>query len=130
VGTITVLRPLVTIDTPLREIPRIWLERVEPMVLRGSFLPCWVWIGMVHTAKGHGQICIPKSYDREKKKARVVYAHRYVAKIFWDFPEDWFVAHICERNNCVNPAHLCPTPDNPRFGLDDRWILAAHGVAA
>lgn len=96
-------RPLINMLTQLENIPKEWLNHVEPRVVRGSFLPCWVWCGAVDQ----------NGYPIMRVAGKIVMVHRFVAKIFWDFPNDYYVRRKCSVNNCVNPNHLHITAMHP-----------------
>jgi hypothetical protein len=112
--TINIRRPIIDLDTRLRDIPQDWLTYIEPKILRGPYLPCWIW-----TAKTdkNGYPLIKNPYDSEK----YLMAHRVVAKMFWDFPDSFYVTRTCPRNNCLNPGHLLVTEEHPRW-------LKAHAI--
>jgi hypothetical protein len=103
------LRPFFTMDTKLSEIPRDWLTVVEPRVVRGSFLPCWIWTGRLNTY-GYPILNYVDAHTRKKTQMTV---RRYVARIFWDLPEDWYVLMNCQGVNCVNPHHMYPSRFHP-----------------
>ena len=98
---ITLKHFIIDLDTPLNKIPRAWLQYIEPKVMRGGFLPCWVWTGKVHVHTGRGLF---------NYRGKQVQAHRFVAQIFWDFPPEYWVKLTCTTLNCVNPAHLVIEP--------------------
>src|SRR5215468_5622665 len=84
-------RPLFDLRTPLGEIPEEWLKHVEPHVLRGGYLPCWLWIGRVDKA-GYPKM---NWYDPLRRKDTYAFVHRFVADLFWDFPSHWYVMKTC-----------------------------------
>jgi hypothetical protein len=99
-------RGLLTMDSRLSEIPPEWLKYIEPKVVRGSFLPCWIWTGVIdrngypffrHPA--HGQIGV----------------RGFITRMFWEYPDNYFVTNICHRINCVNPTHLVVQEKHPRW---------------
>jgi hypothetical protein len=93
----------------LDNIPREWLWLVEPHVVRGAFLPCWIWAGNVDN---HGY---PRLHYRNPStgKSKYIYVHRLIVRMFWDVPEHWYVDRRCNTVNCVNPHHLVPTLHHP-----------------
>lgn len=110
---LVLIRPVINMETRLRDIPDDWLKFVEPKIIRGSFLPCWVWTGRLdrngypvlrHPLYGH------------------LMAHRFVAGMFWQYPENWFVTRTCHRINCLNPGHLVCQAESPR------WAPAMRGA--
>src|SRR4051812_36029554 len=80
------VRPLFRSDT-LDNIPHEWLRSVEPHVMRGAFLPCWIWAGNIDE---HGY---PRLHYRDPTtgRSKYIYVHRLVVKMFWDVPERWYV---------------------------------------
>jgi hypothetical protein len=106
--TITLIRPLIDLDTRLRDIPELWLRYIEPRVFRGGFLPCWVWTGSIDQ-NGLALMRLPGHPQAEKRSVAV---RRYVANIFWELPTRYYVSHneSCLHTHCVNPAHLVIKP--------------------
>ena len=98
-------RALINIHTQLENVPKEWLNVIEPHVVRGAFLPCWVWTGAVDR----------NGYPHMRVERKMVMAHRFVAKIFYDFPDAYFVSLSCGVRNCVNPNHIKITARHPRF---------------
>jgi hypothetical protein len=106
-------RALITLKTPLDELPREWVKYIEPYVIRGGFLPCWVWAGKINRY-GHPYLW---TTDPLTGKSIRLMAHRMVARIFWDFPSKWYIRRTCDTINCVNPAHIVPTDLHPNHWL-------------
>ncbi len=92
-------RALINMHTRFENIPKEWLNQIEPFVVRGPFLPCWVWCGALDR----------NGYPIKNVDGVMVMVHRYVAKIFYDFPDNWYVKRECNVQNCVNPNHLVIT---------------------
>jgi hypothetical protein len=102
---ITKKRPLITLQTKLENIPRQWLQDIEPRVQRAGFEDrgCWIWTGYVNS-KGYPYV---KIYDFEKRKETLIEVRRMVAHMFWDFLNDEvYVRTSCNVRNCVNPNHI------------------------
>lgn len=89
-------RPLFNMITRLENIPKEWLNHIEPKIVRGPFLPCWVWTGALDR----------NGYPVMNVDGAMVMVHRFVAKIFYIFPEEWFVTRSCNVQNCLNPNHI------------------------
>jgi len=89
-------RALFNIHTQLENVPKEWLNHVEPHVVRGAFLPCWVWAGA----------CDRNGYPIMRVDDGMVMVHRFVAGLFWTFDKSYYVRRTCKVNNCVNPNHL------------------------
>jgi hypothetical protein len=104
-------RPLINMKTALENIPREWLVNVEPHIIRGQYLPCWLW------NKGLDSSGWPSERVKIGDKLVRRAMHRFVARIFYDFPDEYYVIHIasCKYKNCLHPAHLVPTPTHPRW---------------
>lgn len=94
-------RPIFNLRTSLENIPREWLVHVEPYVMRGSWLPCWVWMG--GTDRNGYPVMNVRDSDGKRKKIMV---HRYVAGMFFEFNPALTVRRTCNTLNCVNPAHI------------------------
>jgi hypothetical protein len=105
--SIILRRPLLDMHTRLSEIPEDWLKYIEPKIMRGSFLPCWVWTG------GMDKYGYPMV--RHPMLRASVMAHRYVASMFWEFPDHYFVTRTCHRINCLCPGHLVVQAEHPRW---------------
>jgi hypothetical protein len=107
-GTITMRRPLLHMNTRLADIPEDWLRNAEKHIMRGSFLPCWIWTG-AHDMGGYPVVNHPQNGK--------MLAQRWIASMFWDFPQEFFVTRTCLRQNCVNPQHLVVQEENPRWSV-------------
>jgi hypothetical protein len=92
-------RPLFNTKTQLENIPKEWLNHIEPHVVRGAFLPCWVWAGQ----------CDRNGYPTMRVDGKMVMVHRFVASLFWTFGKDKYVRRRCHVQNCVNPNHIYVT---------------------
>jgi hypothetical protein len=97
-------RPLISEDTPLGMIPREWLEHVEPYISRRGFEGCWI------TYKPTSRQGVPTMeyyVDGVRKQTTVA---KFVMRIFWEFPDGYFIKRTCQYEQCVNPNHLyiCP----------------------
>ncbi len=91
-------RPLIETTTRLCDIPEAWLKIIEPKIMRGPYLPCWVWTGAMND-DGDALILIP---------GKQIKGHRFVAMMFWELPQTFYVGHTCMRPNCLYPGHLIP----------------------
>jgi len=89
-------RPLINMLTSLENIPKEWLNHVEPKVVRGAFLPCWIWAGAVDK----------NGYPIMRDGNTIIMMHRYVAKLFYKVGKTDYVKRSCGINNCVNPNHV------------------------
>lgn len=97
-------RPIFNLKTSLENIPVEWLRHVEPNVMRGSWLPCWIWMGATDKS-GY-----PIMWARDDQGKRIhVMVHRYVAGLFFEFDQSMTVRRTCQTVNCVNPGHVLPT---------------------
>jgi hypothetical protein len=96
------IRPFITIDTPLRLIPRPWLHIIEPRITRPKDTTCWCWDGATDK---YGEPIL-NFYDaltgaRTTRRVKCV-----VADMFWDDVPGHEVVHECGTLNCVNPWHF------------------------
>lgn len=99
-------RPLFNMLTQLGNVPKEWLNHVEPHIVRGAFLPCWVWAGA----------CDRNGYPIMRVDGKIVMVHRWVAKLFWEYAPSMYVRRSCGVNNCVNPSHLIITSKHHKQG--------------
>lgn len=93
-------RPIFNMITRLENVPKEWLNHVEPKIMRGPFLPCWVWTGALDR----------NGYPVMQFEGQTIMMHRFVAKIFYNFPDSWYVTRSCNVQNCLNPAHIVVKP--------------------
>jgi len=99
------------------------MRYIEPNVVRGIFLPCWIWQGSYQTyQKGHYDersyplVRAPRVSGRPDLGLKPQYVHRYLARVFWDFPDNFVVYRECGRVDCVNVNHFVISHRNdPEF---------------
>jgi hypothetical protein len=105
-GLLRRIRPIFDEDSRLRDIPKTWLDVIEPKIRRDEerFGKYWIWQGSVDK-EGHPVINTPHPLIRERGKRR---AARLVAGLFFDMngPYQVEVTHACGNDTCLNPAHL------------------------
>lgn len=94
------IRPLINMQSTLETIPTEWLRYIEPHVMRGRFLPCWIWMGATDK-NGYPVLWIREGDSRSYKMV-----HRYVASLFYEFDRSMTVRRTCGTLNCVNPSHI------------------------
>lgn len=92
------LRPLITMQTPLAEVPRWWLQYVEPKIMRHEL--CWLWQG------GHGSNGEPVCNVKYDGKYKLVQLKKVVAAMFYELKEWYDIYHRCGNLSCLNPSHL------------------------
>ena len=118
------IRPLWTPKSNLFEVLydpdfRWFFKYIEPKIVRGSFLPCWMWNGRMQVFNPD-QICrreyptvmlppIEQGWDESGPK-KMYYVHRYIASLFWQFPDTYTVYRTCREAGCVNPNHFHIAP--------------------
>lgn len=94
-------RALLTLSTPLGNVPKEWLQFIEPKIERPEGTTCWLWRGSCFP-DGHAQIMVTNPETGKRNGRRVA---RVVAEMFWNLKgED--VVHECGNLNCVNPNHF------------------------
>ena len=93
-------RPLIDFDTKLCDIPRAWLEFIEPRIRREG--TCWLWTGSLDH-DGHPSVSLRVPGKTTRTTRRVA---RIVAEMFWDLRESNDVLHACPHLNCLNPNHF------------------------
>lgn len=93
-------RPFIELTTKLGDIPREWLERVEPHIVRmGS---CWIWQG---ACDGDGEPTFNYPQPNGKRTSRRL--KRWIVDMFWDgLKPHHDVLHHCGDLSCINPAHF------------------------
>ena len=97
------LRPLLTMETKLRDIPRIWMDHeLEHHIIRPADTTCWLWTGALD--KDGSPIKGIKNLDTGKRGT--VRLKKVVARIFWSFPDHIDIIQKCGSTNCLNPSHF------------------------
>lgn len=96
--------PLFYEFTPLQEVPKEWLQDIEPLIVRNQrdWPGCWIWQGPIDK-DGRPVINFTDFLTKKRKQVRVA---RMVMKIFWEFEEYYNVRHSCGNLQCLNPHHL------------------------
>ena len=97
---ITKKRPLIDLTTKLADIPRIWLQMVEPRLTRSG--TCWLWDGATF-ADGEPLLNYTNVETGKRNTRRV---KRIIADIFWEMKDHYDIVHACGNTNCLNPAHF------------------------
>ena len=94
---------------------------IEPRLLRGMYLPCWLWTGRSQyfnrgkvNEYSYPTIYMPIQTLNPKAGRKLTYVHRYMAETFWDFPKEYVVKRDCRYSNCVNPQHFIIARRNNR----------------
>lgn len=98
-------RPLINLDSKLRDIPAGFARDVLPHLTWYGFEPCWIWTGPVDR---DGYPIIRRT-NPSTKKVEQFSMRRLVANEFWVYPDDAVVKVQCENINCLNPGHLVVT---------------------
>ena len=113
------LRPVVTLQTPLGDVPEEWLRLIEPKISRYNFLKsedsvqCWIWTGTINENRHRSNSSYPVIWvwDGVENRDRRAKVQRFICQMFWDvavFDKDWQVHQFCGTSNCVNPSHFKP----------------------
>lgn len=97
---------------------RAFFKDIEPRIVRGPFLPCWIWTGRMQIF--HKDTAYERRYPTvhvtldygHKIERKQVYVHRFVAQLFWKYPERLAVFRTCREEACVNPNHFVITHKN------------------
>ncbi len=100
-------RPLITLDSKLRDIPAAMARDILPHVTWYGFEPCWIWFGAV----AHNGSPILRRTNPSTKKIEQHSVRRLVAGYFWEFGSDVYCRMTCDQVNCVNPNHIVLTGD-------------------
>lgn len=96
-------RPLLTLATPLKDIPKAWLDYIEPKIERVG--ECWLWRG-AHDSEGEPVLNFFNAVTRHRNTRRV---KRMVAEMFWVLLRRHDVIRQCGVLSCLNPSHLVPS---------------------
>lgn len=95
------IRPLLTLKTPLGDIPAEWLRWIEPKIVRSED-GCWRWQG-AFDSEGEPLMFTRNPANGKRATQRV---KRVVAKLFFAIKPYHDVLHKCDNLDCVNPSHL------------------------
>lgn len=95
-------RPLIGFDTKLCDIPRAWLELIEPKISRPEGSSCWIWDGAVNQ---HAEP-VRRSKNLAKGESGNIALKYVVARMFWEIDEHTMIYHECGNNNCLAPFHF------------------------
>lgn len=96
------LRPLLDLRTPLRLIPKEWLDLIEPRIIRPDDSSCWLWTGAVD-GEGEPIISTKNLVTGRRSTMRV---KRIIARMFWTGTDEEPIYHACGTRNCLHPAHF------------------------
>ena len=62
-------------------------------------IECWIWTGAHHSKQ--------RGYGKFRLLGKVMNAHKAAYLLFkGPVPEGMVIGHLCNRESCVNPAHL------------------------
>lgn len=104
-------RPLINLDSKLRDMPAAFARDVLPHLTWYGFEPCWIWFGSVDF---RGYPIMRRTRQDGSKKLEQFMMRRLVASMFWQFPDDAVIKLSCENINCLNPNHLVVSRDRWR----------------
>jgi hypothetical protein len=98
---------------------KVWMRDIQPRLLFGlGSKGCWAWDTRgtdVSAGKFYPVIRVPVEEWDHRKGKHSVNVRRYIASMFWDYPEDYVVYRDkarCDIYNCVNPHHFMITYRN------------------
>lgn len=97
---ITKKRPLIELETALKNIPVQWLRYIEPRIVRQG--TCWLWQGACDD-RGEPFLNFKNlgTGKRNTRRLKII-----VAEMFWEMKRHYDVVHECGNMNCLNPAHF------------------------
>ena len=109
-------------DYRVRPHMEIIMRYIEPRIVRGTYLPCWIWNGRFQyynrgkeNEYAYPSVSIPVNADHSKGLAAVA-VHRYMAQTFFGVKPDEIVYRTCKKFNCVSPHHIAVSYRNdPQF---------------
>lgn len=96
-------RNLLTLNTPLKDIPEAWLKYIEPKIVRDAD-DHWLWQGQ-HLKDGEPGLSFFNVVTGHRNTRRV---KRMIAEMFWTLLRRHDVVHQCGILSCLNPSHLAP----------------------
>lgn len=102
---VTQIRPILTLDSKIGEMPRDWAIHIEPFLIRQGYLPCWMWI-KAGDKDDYPVFRLPLPGQRHGQKVLV---RRWIASMFWQFPKQSMVVGTCGNRRCLNPGHMYVT---------------------
>lgn len=104
------VKPLVTLRTPLGEVPSFWLELVEHRLRRPKGTTCWLWQGACDN-DGEPMIVVRDLVNDRRTTKRV---KKIIVDHFWPErpPGYWMILHSCKATNCLNAEHFWVTDDH------------------
>lgn len=94
--------PMLTMATPLGDIPHAWLAQIEPRIARSKEHQCWIWTGS-HDTDGEPVINFTNALTGARNTRR---AKRMVADMFYGAKRTNDVIHKCGNLSCLNPSHI------------------------
>lgn len=100
---ITKKRPLLDLKTPLKLIPKGWLDVIEPHIIRPSDTSCWIWTGAVDR-DGEPIIYVVNAATTGKRSTRRV--KRIIGDMYWNIRGTQDIIHECGTKNCLAPFHF------------------------
>ena len=92
-------------------------ERFWPKVDKSDPSGCWIWTAARNPVSGYGQVGAGGRYGG------MLLAHRVAYELtVGPIPDGMTLDHVCNRRECVNPAHLdpCTTQVNTARGKERR----------
>lgn len=119
--SVTLIRPYYTLDWTLSQMwdfrshPHMEpiVRYIEPKIVRGINLPCWLWIGRLQyfnrgmdNEYAYPTVNLPLSLTRKSRRDKPTYVHRFMASCFWEYPSNFIVFRTCRQQGCVNPQHF------------------------
>jgi hypothetical protein len=105
-SSVTKKRALITVNTPLCDVPREWIKLIEPKIIRPTDSACWLWTGATDK-DGEPVFTLTVILDsREGKTRKLLRAKRVIADMFWQIARHIEIVHECGTLNCLNPSHF------------------------
>lgn len=105
---IGIRKPVINLDSRLRDIPKDWLMYFEPYIYRCSDHSCWLWLRQMI-----GGLPVMRCPSTGRKN---VSAPRVMMRLFFDFDDTYYVRRVkskCPRKNCMNPNHYIVSDLHP-----------------
>jgi hypothetical protein len=97
-------RSILQLRTPFGEVPKEWLDIIEPKIVRPDDTTCWLWNGSTDE-RGEPRYSIQNQYGHWTTRT----CKSLIAGIFWILPQVCSVFRSCKSVNCLNPNHFIVT---------------------
>jgi hypothetical protein len=95
---------MLQLRTPLGEVPKEWLDIIEPKIARPDDTTCWLWLGSCDE-RGEPRYSVQNRDGHWTTRT----CKSLIAELFWVLPKIVSVFRSCTNTNCLNPNHFIVT---------------------